>query len=351
MRLIGSILIAGAIGGIFVLIGLGTKNEKGNRIRTFKYIGDTDSFPYELECLKGKAKMEEYIERTGGRVDKDIMYMNEHVNKCLHFVIDDKKKNVYIYDAFSLKHVVLRYAEILGMEILIDGKRKDWVGRALMGSFIAGDTGALIGTMTAKTKVAKIGVNIYTKKVLDSCVSIGLDCDIDNGVINSSREMLFFKEIESVIKAITNRNGEDNVVFEEAEHKIIMNSSCMYEVFLISREESTGNLMLTGLSNQPFSEGACVDLYNENYELIYTGKILASEKKSIINEVVFNRNLNVKMEHNNVYTITLEDTNEMLFDDVKYVIEHETDMNAETIKMAWMSVIDNSMELNNVRKF
>lgn len=80
------------------------------------------------------------------------------------YLVDGKNKKVHI-TGNGIARSEIPFSEIIGCEILSDSKVVGGIKRAIVGGVLAGDTGALIGTMTAQPSIMSYKILIYLANI------------------------------------------------------------------------------------------------------------------------------------------------------------------------------------------
>lgn len=113
---------------------------------------------------KGTAIQNEYIKNQNICITTEYTYNNSKHHNPTRFVIDDVNKSIHV-SSNSTHLIEIPYYEILGCEILTDSQVTGGVGRAVVGSMLAGDVGAIVGATTAKPYIMSYKVIIYCENI------------------------------------------------------------------------------------------------------------------------------------------------------------------------------------------
>jgi len=86
--------------------------------------------------------------------DKLVLLGYEDSNKLYYVGFKNEKKEI-ILNIKENPNYVIKYGELLGVELIEDNTSVMSAGNIIKGAVIAGDTGAIIGAMNKKEKVTK----------------------------------------------------------------------------------------------------------------------------------------------------------------------------------------------------
>lgn len=115
-----------------------------------------------------KDKQEQYIKMKGISVSKEYIYEYQEglLSKEIRFIIDDVNKNIYLAETSDIFKRI-SYNDIMGCEIITDGKVSGSIKRAVVGGVLAGGVGAIVGTMTAKEHIMSYKLVLYINDVIE----------------------------------------------------------------------------------------------------------------------------------------------------------------------------------------
>jgi hypothetical protein len=99
-------------------------------------------------------------------------YMNKGICFSKEFRIDSDHKKIALSDSFNFSIVVIAFKDILECKLVEDNSTimEGGVGRAVVGGFLAGGAGAIVGASTrgSKNVVSSMQLQIITNNVSDS---------------------------------------------------------------------------------------------------------------------------------------------------------------------------------------
>lgn len=120
----------------------------------------------------------------------------------VRFIVDRPHEKVVVFSKGGLKEFI-SFNSIIGCEIITDSKVTGGVKRAVVGGFIAGDAGAIIGAATAKPHVMSYKIVIYKKDVSSPKTEIVLIKEKKSTKDSDYADAVRFAEnVNAVIKAI-----------------------------------------------------------------------------------------------------------------------------------------------------
>lgn len=124
------------------------------------------------EKEKKNKNLNEYLKNNNIISSVEYTYMDEWYKNNINldkgieykFIIDENNKNIHIINKENID-VVIPFREITGCEIITDSQVTGGVGRAVVGSVLAGGTGAIVGAVTAKPHVLSYKIVIYRENI------------------------------------------------------------------------------------------------------------------------------------------------------------------------------------------
>lgn len=166
----------------FIIIGFAQKNDEArNKTNTIEN--------------------ENWMKKNGYDFSSACSFLNTNI------YIDENKREIVIYLSNSEKRYIIKFDDILGMEIAENGQRKSGIGRAVVGGVLFGEVGAIVGAVTAKTAIDSMKIIFYINSISQPNLTIDL---ITNAVKTDSTEYKeafdFAKRIEATVKVILNQN-------------------------------------------------------------------------------------------------------------------------------------------------
>lgn len=122
-----------------------------------------------------------YLKEKGVLITKIYEYANQaYLNNisfskgiAVKYIVDSSNRNIYICGKDGIR-VEIPFSEIIGCEVLSDSKVVGGIKRAIVGGMLAGDTGALIGTMTAQPHIMSYKIVIYRSNIQEPTTEIAL---------------------------------------------------------------------------------------------------------------------------------------------------------------------------------
>ena len=168
----------------------------------------------EPEIIATKALKEEdsqnYIADNGVHIGAEYRYESEYYKNNIswanstayRYIVDDKNSFVHILSKDGTGEAI-PFREIIGCEIMTDSEVTGGIGRAIVGGVLAGETGAVVGAVTAKKHIMSYKVVIYRSNIQTPTNEIVLikekkstkDADYTNAVS-------FANKVNASIKAI-----------------------------------------------------------------------------------------------------------------------------------------------------
>lgn len=123
----------------------------------------------------------EYIANNNITVSVEYKYESEYYTNDIswadgisyRYIVDGEHKKIHILGKVG-ERIELPFSEIIGCEVLSDSQTIGGVKRAIVGGVLAGDTGALVGAMTAKPHIMSYKVVIYRSDIQYPSVEIVL---------------------------------------------------------------------------------------------------------------------------------------------------------------------------------
>lgn len=194
----------------FVFIGFWTATPSVNSLETSR---------------KNKQKYEELTKKknewlSSFHIDKNIFCETDKMN----IAVCSQEQQLLIYkdiDRFhnpNFTYTQIPFNQIIDCEILEDNATvmKGGIGRAVVGSMIAGDTGAIVGAATRKSSnvVNSLNVRIITNNIKTPCYLISVvNAAIERGTPAYKEKYNLAQEIYSTIFAIiyNNKNQQTDV--------------------------------------------------------------------------------------------------------------------------------------------
>lgn len=121
----------------------------------------------------------EYITKNDITISAEYKYESEYYTNdidwsnsvCYRYIVDGEHKKVYIFGKIG-ERIEISFSEIIGCEVLSDSQTVGGIKRAIVGGVLAGDTGALVGAMTAKPHITSYKVVIYRSDIQYPTVEI-----------------------------------------------------------------------------------------------------------------------------------------------------------------------------------
>lgn len=139
----------------------------------------------------------------------DNFYINNiswEKSVAVRFIIDQTNEKIAIISKNN-GNKILQFTSVCGCEIVTDSMVTGGIGRAVVGGILAGDTGALVGAVTAKPHIMTYKVVIYTEDIVNPKIELVLinekKSTKDNDYINAVQ---FAESINATIRAILHRN-------------------------------------------------------------------------------------------------------------------------------------------------
>ena len=154
-----------------------------------------------------KEDQDNYIEERGIHPDTDFQFQNTLNTISVRYIVDNSQETVFISITGS-SFISIPFSDINGCEIIVDSEVKGGVGRAIVGGFLAGGAGAVVGATTAKKKTSSYQVVIYKKTIQDPSLVITLiNSETDVSSIEYQDAVTFAYKVNASIKAIIEQNA------------------------------------------------------------------------------------------------------------------------------------------------
>ena len=165
---------------------------------------------YEKEYLRANnvSISTEYAYHSSYYTD-NINYNN---SIAIRFIVDSQHQFIHILSKSKrtdyITETSMPFRQIIGCEIMTDSKVTGGIGRAVVGGVIAGDAGAIVGAITAPSKIMSYKIVIYKNDPNNPIEEIILvnekKATKDPDYINAVR---FAENVNAVIKAIVYQNS------------------------------------------------------------------------------------------------------------------------------------------------
>lgn len=174
-----------------------------------------DAYVKEKEWThRNKVGLNQWIIDNGYNSSIDLTYNNAPEKRGARFIVDEEKRVVILSETnnffnkpgFSTPKV-LPIEEIISCEIRENSDISGGIKRAVVGGVIAGETGAIVGAITAKEKVHSYELVFNTKNIQDPQVIITLIYSMNsNGYTRDSsvytETVCFANKVVATVRAI-----------------------------------------------------------------------------------------------------------------------------------------------------
>lgn len=156
-----------------------------------------------------------YIKEKDITITKIYEYANGYYLNNINFskgiavkyIVDSPNRKVHICGKGGIR-AEIPFSEIIGCEILSDSKVVGGIKRAIVGGMLAGDTGALIGTMTAQPHIMSYKIVIYRSNIQNPTAEIILINEKTSTKNNDySAAVDFSQKVLASVKAIVHTNS------------------------------------------------------------------------------------------------------------------------------------------------
>ena len=141
-----------------------------------------------------------------GVVFSSKIEFSSSTNSWQYVVIADEvhqELHILRIDDIDVDRECISFYDIIGTDVRIRNKHDVSVSRAIIGSILAGETGALIGSMSGSEKITEYDIVIFVRNIKKPRIILSL---IDSSIKVDSPEMEevldFTNEINSLINAI-----------------------------------------------------------------------------------------------------------------------------------------------------
>lgn len=89
------------------------------------------------------------------------------------YIVDEKNRMVHIIDKTGTA-AKMSFDQVIGCEIMTDSQVTGGVGRAIVGGVLAGDSGAVVGAVTAKPHIMSYKVVLYCLNIQNPIIEMRL---------------------------------------------------------------------------------------------------------------------------------------------------------------------------------
>lgn len=179
----------------------------------------------DVPAIKSKkAEQEEYEQEylsannvsISTEYDYQSSYYTDNINYnnslSIRFIVDSHHQFIHILSKHKgtdyITETSMPFQQIIGCEIMTDSKVTGGIGRAVVGGVLAGDAGAIVGAITAPTKIMSYKIVIYkndTNNPIEEIVLVNENKSTkDPDYISAVR---FAENVNAVIKAIVYQNS------------------------------------------------------------------------------------------------------------------------------------------------
>ena len=177
-------------------------------------VGETEHRTADYQDEKAVFLSDNGIRSIAKELNYTDNFYSSHINidrgHNISFFVDQISMKIAVFSNHGLREVA-PFSKIIGCEILTDSKVTGGIGRSIVGGVIAGDVGALVGVMTAPSKIVSYKIVIYLSDTLDPMIEIPLieekkstkDTDYTDAV-------KFAESVNAVIKAIVYKNDRNS---------------------------------------------------------------------------------------------------------------------------------------------
>lgn len=132
------------------------------------------------------------------RISKDIKYYMLNDIQTVRIVVDADNRNIHIFDLHG-NHLIIPFDRLMGCDVFQDKQVVGGIKRAVVGGLLAGGAGAVVGTMTAQSKITSMNLIIYQDDLQTPQIPIGLIVD---GYGDIQRATAFANEVISTFNVI-----------------------------------------------------------------------------------------------------------------------------------------------------
>lgn len=114
----------------------------------------------------------EYIKTNNITITAKYEYKSEYYTNDINwtkgvsvkYIVDGQNKKIHIFDRVGAR-IEIPFTEVIGCEVFSDSKTVGGIKRAIVGGMLAGDAGALVGTMTAQPHIFSYKIIIYRSDI------------------------------------------------------------------------------------------------------------------------------------------------------------------------------------------
>lgn len=172
-----------------------------------------------------------FIKNNNVNISAKYTFRSQDYGIFAEYILDKSNKSIYVSSS-SDNYAKIRFENIIGCETIIDSNVTGRIGRAIAGSFIGGDAGAIVGAMTAKKKVKSFQIVIYKNDLAKPTYTYNLvKEEIKTDSIDFKQMNEFAQKINASIKAIISNNAENKRVVVD---KSLNNNDSFQKARLVS---------------------------------------------------------------------------------------------------------------------
>lgn len=145
-----------------------------------------------------------FLEQNNIIVTKEYYYINLLKGVRVRFIVDQGNKKLAILSTKGIREII-NFSDLIGNEIIIDNQVVGGISRAVVGGILAGETGAIVGAMTAKNYIMSYKIEIYKRDLSNPKTEVQL---IFEKTSRKNRDYLsaveFSDNVNATVRAIIN---------------------------------------------------------------------------------------------------------------------------------------------------
>lgn len=158
---------------------------------------------------------QEYIKSNHITVTTQYRYASDYYTQNINwtrgisyrFIVDEQNKKIHILSHNGYRNAI-PFSDIIGCEIVSDNQIIGGIKRAIVGGVLAGETGALVGAMTAQPHIMSYSIVIYRSNLQMPTVTIPLIKEkVSTKSTDYTSAVEFSQKVLASIKAIIHING------------------------------------------------------------------------------------------------------------------------------------------------
>lgn len=160
-----------------------------------------------------KKDQDAYLKAHGVTYSTVVEWYGPFKASLFRVIVDERKEYIYLSKGIDPKSFQrIRFSDLIGIDIIVDGKTGSGLGEAVIGGMLFGGVGAMAGAMIGKKQyVSGIDVVIYRRSISRPTYTFHFfnkKIEADDPVVRSA--LKFARDLNSIINVIVAQNdGHD----------------------------------------------------------------------------------------------------------------------------------------------